>query len=810
MAMWCRRFKELARNGEFGSQLPSILAEVLAIFSAAWAFYSLTFVFLGWSFASLMVFSVVPIGFGFIGSYFLVIRHRILGVGVGGAPVEIVEQTTGPSDPAPVQDKSGEKARRHGLALERVIWATLGLATVLLLSYRFAALPFWPFWMAGLAYLAVVVLFYGNSCSLGDMNDPLTRTGEIKTTTKRDWIALILVTVLGVVSVLGLKRPHVDDAYYFNMVLGALNHPDLPVLSFDAVHGDLNAPFPLIPNRTETYLLLIAAIIGWTGWDPLTVYYLVVPSFFGGFVAVAFWLAMKQLTPRWAWLGLLLVFLLLLSWSGNHRTFGNWSYVRMFQGKGVLISVVVPMLFHFGLRYADMPTPRNWLLLMFSVTGGCMYSSTGLLVIPIGLGLILLATCENLKTLRNASIGLLTLVPVFIVLVLLRFEIEQAVSSGYAIKAYRFSPFVLLGVGWRHTVTFICFLALPLVVIWRRSGLVRVRFVVMYVLATFAICFNEFSDDLFAWVVSNLAWRYLWAIPMPLFLAYFFSATIPLCLRVRDQAWRRHYIPISLISILLLGVFLGSADWTTNQRNGTVFEWATPKISRRALLVARVTDELTPRGGIILAPADIAWLTHYFGKTSKRLVGAREWFLPPLRRYWGGMETNSRRRLFRYINTRRPKGRETEWALTEINERCISTVVVRRHRGGSESIIGRLQESNFKLINSRGYAILSRNRLDASGSDRCVSTATATDAARPKPGARRRPANDPARSPDFFAFSRSATVRGPRDHRAARSRTSWENLLVRAMTPSCQGMESPANPGRFRASFGRGRRGVWV
>ena len=33
--------------------------------------------------------------------------------------------------------------------------------------------------------------------------------------------------------------------------------------------------------------------------------------------------------------------------------------------------------------------------------------------------------------------------------------------------------------------------------------------------------------------------------------------------------------------------------------------------------------------------------------------------------------------------------------------------------------------------------------------------------------------------------------------RTARSRTSWENLLLRAMTPSSQRMEPPENPGRF-------------
>jgi len=33
--------------------------------------------------------------------------------------------------------------------------------------------------------------------------------------------------------------------------------------------------------------------------------------------------------------------------------------------------------------------------------------------------------------------------------------------------------------------------------------------------------------------------------------------------------------------------------------------------------------------------------------------------------------------------------------------------------------------------------------------------------------------------------------------RTARSRTSWEYLVLRDMTPSSQQMESPANPGRF-------------
>ena len=41
-----------------------------------------------------------------------------------------------------------------------------------------------------------------------------------------------------------------------------------------------------------------------------------------------------------------------------------------------------------------------------------------------------------------------------------------------------------------------------------------------------------------------------------------------------------------------------------------------------------------------------------------------------------------------------------------------------------------------------------------------------------------------------------------RSIRTARSRASWESLLVRAMTPSPQGMAPPAIPGRFRSLIG--------
>ena len=57
--------------------------------------------------------------------------------------------------------------------------------------------------------------------------------------------------------------------------------------------------------------------------------------------------------------------------------------------------------------------------------------------------------------------------------------------------------------------------------------------------------------------------------------------------------------------------------------------------------------------------------------------------------------------------------------------------------------------------------------------------------------------------PIFSAIEQIASHRDPYSSRCSktirtdRSRTSWENLLARAMTPSSQGMEPPGNPGRF-------------
>ncbi len=57
--------------------------------------------------------------------------------------------------------------------------------------------------------------------------------------------------------------------------------------------------------------------------------------------------------------------------------------------------------------------------------------------------------------------------------------------------------------------------------------------------------------------------------------------------------------------------------------------------------------------------------------------------------------------------------------------------------------------------------------------------------------------------PIFSAIDEFASHREPyslpcsKTIRTARSRTSWENLVLRVMTPSSQEMESPANLGRF-------------
>lgn len=83
--------------------------------------------------------------------------------------------------------------------------------------------------------------------------------------------------------------------------------------------------------------------------------------------------------------------------SGQHTAGLTFLSITPWVGKGVLATVLLPILFLLVFRIAEDGFHRGWILLGITALGGCLLSSMGIMLIPtfIGISVLLLATWKR-------------------------------------------------------------------------------------------------------------------------------------------------------------------------------------------------------------------------------------------------------------------------------------------------------------------------------------------------------------------------------------------------------------------------------
>lgn len=86
--------------------------------------------------------------------------------------------------------------------------------------------------------------------------------------------------------------------------------------------------------------------------------------------------------------GMFLAFAVLLHlfMSGEHTTGLTFLSITPWVGKGVLATILIPMLFYHMLRVSRTDTLGEWLLLGITGLGGCLLSSMGIMLTPVFVG----------------------------------------------------------------------------------------------------------------------------------------------------------------------------------------------------------------------------------------------------------------------------------------------------------------------------------------------------------------------------------------------------------------------------------------
>jgi hypothetical protein len=410
------------------------------------------------------------------------------------------------------------------------------------------------------------------------------------------------LAVACVVLTLAAHRPDTDDAFYVNVAVAAAETPHHALLSGDTLHGiDGLSIHPVY--RVHSYELWNGAMAYLTGIPAIYVFHWISAAFAALLVPLAHAKLFRLLTPRWWLWSVGVVILVFVVVGETHRWYGNFAFVRMWQGKAVFLSVALPMIYAYGLRFGMQPTTRGWILLGAAQVAAVGLTSTALWAAPASALLAIATTLRpSRQSLTMAAIGLAGSVYVLGQAWLVRARLADlralwATSAGGESGAHLLGAFIttlgdsrvlLFGIG-----------ALLVAGAVASSGLAR-RFAVIGPLVVLLTVLNPYVAT---WATSNLTgpsyWRGMWALPMPILMTLVLTSPLRL-LPARPLLGR--ILCLGFVTAFALVIPRYSAISATN---GVHVGWPTLKVPAASYRWAALVNQSVPPGTQVAVPATI-------------------------------------------------------------------------------------------------------------------------------------------------------------------------------------------------------------
>jgi len=404
------------------------------------------------------------------------------------------------------------------------------------------------------------------------------------------------------------NRPDADDAFYQSIPATLLRLPTQPVLLHDTIYRLANLPIQLPVYRMHSYEVLIGVLVRITGVQPAVIAYLLLPPLFAMLCVVAWTQLLRLLAPKqWA-STLIVLFLCVLMLGEAHHSYGNFAFVRMFQGKAILASFIVPCIICMAIEYSRHGTARNWIALFASQIAAIGITSTGLFVAPVAVGLALLgAWSPNAVSTRRLILGVFASSYLFVVAAAL----ASITHGGNDFVSAEAMPPMLPWLGENLGSWSTALLLTTLLACWAfAEGRAQSR-----LLLTSALCFllavlNPYTCRFVAdhFTGTSTYWRLFWALPAPFMLAILLGNLARLAARAKPRA-------LALAMCLLLAAgFAVLFQHAETLRKGNFVGLGIPglKVPAVEYSLAKNIAATTPENTTILAAEPVAtWLSTF-------------------------------------------------------------------------------------------------------------------------------------------------------------------------------------------------------
>ena len=342
-------------------------------------------------------------------------------------------------------------------------------------------------------------------------------------------IIVVLLALIGAAISLGAIRPDTDDVDYIARAVYFLKY------YHETVNIKLQPEYGLVQNlflgegnifRTIEFFCAYLALI--VRLPFLHIYHLFLPALAGAMIPLAWFLAFSKFTKRTIIAGLATTAVcVFLSIDGaTHQSFGNYAFVRIWQGKTILMSIGVPLFIAFSLDFFHLPIFSNWcklFLLLVACSGLSPMASFFMPFMGVLLGLSYWCT-QGTKS-QDILKKILLFFASYFYLLLVTFycfiNLDRDRLDYVGFQLFRFGTFekqfnfVFVGFLSYPSIIFVLFTILTVIALdrsWR-------RFIIVWITTCIALFLNPIVSPYVTKITTfNGYWRLFYLLPFPLLI----------------------------------------------------------------------------------------------------------------------------------------------------------------------------------------------------------------------------------------------------------------------------------------------------
>ena len=249
------------------------------------------------------------------------------------------------------------------------------------------------------------------------------------------WVVLAWCVGLAVLS-LFIKRANPDDLYYINLSQWVTERGTFPL--DDTIFANQRWPMTSWPP-IASYDALVGEVARVLSVRAGTVAYELVPPLATAGAVLALWRLLRAWrAPYLAWTLTIALAFLLLDGAATYATPGNLFVTRLWQGKVILLCVVVPLALVHLLRYVERPDRRGLVWLTLTGIAAVACSTTAMFLLPV---VALAGVAPLLRRPRAAIAGFVALAAYPVVACAVTVVLGGRSADDFGGRAlYRFDP----------------------------------------------------------------------------------------------------------------------------------------------------------------------------------------------------------------------------------------------------------------------------------------------------------------------------------------------------------------------------------